>query len=88
MWKILGILLLIGAFIVAVKVALALLLLAGLIFRTKETISLIAILAAIAGFNAHPAIGITIIIVLIAASFLLKKKEDAANPAAITDEQE
>jgi uncharacterized membrane protein len=88
MWQFLGILLLIGVFIVAVKVALALLLLAGLIFRTKETIGLIGILAAIAGFNAHPAIGVIIIIVLIAASMHLKKKEEAANPAAITDEQE
>jgi hypothetical protein len=73
---------------VAIKVAIVLLFLAGLIFRTKETVGLIAILAAIAGFNAHPALGVVIIIVLIAASMHLKKKEEAANPAAITDEQE
>lgn len=72
----------------ALKIAIILLFLAGLIFRTKETIGLIAIMAAIAGFNAHPAIGVIIIIVLIAASMHLKKKEEAANPAAITYEQE
>ena len=45
---------------VALKVALVFLFLAGLIFRTNETVGLIVILAIFAGFRAHPGIGFAI----------------------------
>lgn len=60
MLRILGTLLLIAVIISAVKIALVLLLLAGLIFRTRETIGLIIVLGLLTAFNAHPAIGLTI----------------------------
>lgn len=61
MWRIIGFLLLFGAVVVAIKVAIVLLFLAGLIFRTKETLGLIAVLMVLAGFSAHPAIGFSLV---------------------------
>ncbi len=43
MWQFLTVLLLFGVAVLAIKVAILLLILAGLIFRTKETIGLLAI---------------------------------------------
>jgi hypothetical protein len=52
--QLLGALLLIGLAIFAVKVAILLLFLAGLIFRTKETAGLLAILGIVALFRNYP----------------------------------
>lgn len=49
---------------VALKIAVVLLFLAGLIFRTHETIGLIVILAIFAGFREHPGIGFAIVAVI------------------------
>jgi hypothetical protein len=54
MAQIVGILLLIGVAVVALKVALVLLLLAGLIFRTRETLGLIMVLGALALLRNYP----------------------------------
>lgn len=62
----------------ALKVAILLLFLAGLIFRTKKTIGLILILAIFAGFRAHPFICIAIIAVLLSVSLYFKRKEKNA----------
>ena len=66
MREILTILLLAALLTVALKVALILLILAGLIFRTRETVGLIVILAIFAGFRVHPGIGFTIVAVIVA----------------------
>ncbi len=50
----------------ALKIALVFLFLAGLIFRTNETVGLIVILAIVAGFRAHPGIEFAIVAVLTA----------------------
>jgi len=60
--EILTILLLAALLTVALKVALILLILAGLIFRTRETVGLIVILA----IFAHPGIGFAIVAVIVA----------------------
>jgi uncharacterized membrane protein len=69
---------LIGLVIFAVKVAILLLLLAGLIFRTKETIGLIGILAVFAGLAAYPLIGsvLLVIFVLVAIYRAINKPDD------------
>jgi hypothetical protein len=76
--QLIGIILLIGFAMFAFQVAILLLLLAGLIFRTKETVGLIAILAIIAGFTAQPLIATGVVIVLIAISLYFKNKEKKA----------
>lgn len=79
--QVLGFLLLVGLAIVAIKLALLFLLLAGLIFRTKETVGLITILAIFAGFSAHPALGAGLLVLAILVSLHFKRKEgQAAKP--------
>lgn len=51
MWQLLVAILAIGALVLVTKVAILLLLLAGPIFRTKQTIGLIVILAVFAAFR-------------------------------------
>ena len=70
MWKIIGFILLIGLLTVAVQVAIALLFLAGLIFRTKETVGLIIILGAFALLSAFPVIGLGLLAVMIVAAIV------------------
>lgn len=65
MAQIISAILLVGLAIFAFRLALLLLLIAGLIFRTKETVFLICFLAAIAAFNANPMIGSALFIVII-----------------------
>ncbi|WP_294275315.1 hypothetical protein [uncultured Sphingomonas sp.] len=65
MGKLFGFLLVLAMAIVAIKLAIALLILAGLIFRTKETIGLLLVLSAWAVFKAYPMISIGIVAVLI-----------------------
>ena len=57
------------------KVAIILLVLAGLIFRTKETVGLLMIGALWAGFKAQPLIGIGLIVLALAISLFFKRKE-------------
>lgn len=73
--QVLGFILLVGVAVFAIQLAIALLLVAGLIFRTKETIGLIAILAVFAGFRAHPGIGISLIVLAVLISLYFKGKE-------------
>lgn len=70
----------IGLFIFAVKVAIALLLLAGLIFRTKETIGLIVILAAFALLTKYPLIGFALIGILVVAAIVKAAANVKAEP--------
>lgn len=77
----LGFILLVGLAIFAIKLAFLFLLLAGLIFKTKETIGLVTILAIFAGFRAHPGIGIGLIVIAVLVSLYFKGKElNASKP--------
>lgn len=69
---------------IAIKAALVLLILAGLIFRTKETVGLLLIFAIIGGFAAHPLIGCGLLVGSVAISLFFKHKEQAE----WSDEQE
>lgn len=85
MGKVIGIILLIGLFVVALKIAIIVLLLTGLIFRTKETVGLIVILATISFFSNHPAIGFAAIATLVIMGIVKLLKSDVA-PKVITDD--
>ena len=63
--QIVGLILLVALFIYAFQLALILLVLAGLIFRTKETVGLILILAIFAGLAAYPVIGFGLLAALL-----------------------
>jgi predicted membrane protein len=79
MWQILGLLVVVGAMMVALKLAIAVLFLAGLIFRTKETLGLMLVLGVIAGFSAHPIIGFSLLGVGLAVSLYYKHKEESGS---------
>lgn len=64
MRELIAVILLAALLTVALKIALVFLFLAGLIFRTNETVGLIVILAIVAGFRAHPGIGFVIVAVI------------------------
>lgn len=68
--QIIGMILLVGLFIYAFQLAVVLLLLAGLIFRTKETIGLIVILALFAGLAAFPVAGFASLAAFIVAAIV------------------
>lgn len=75
MWRVLGFLALVGLVVTVFKLAIILLVVAGLIFRTKETVGLLLLLAVMAGFAAHPLIGTGLGLVLLAICLYYKKKE-------------
>jgi hypothetical protein len=65
MRKLMYAVLVVGLINIAVKLAIVAGLLAGLTFRTKETVALLAILALVSAFNAYPGIGLALIATLI-----------------------
>lgn len=67
---------------VALKIAVILLILAGLIFRTHETVGLIIILAVFAGFRAHPGIGFAMLTVLAIIALHRSAKKPPSGPPA------
>jgi len=75
MREIIAFFLLAALFAVAFKIAVLLLLLAGLIFRTEVTIGLLAISAIIAGLVAHPVIGIALLATALSTSLYFKRRE-------------
>ncbi|OYU00694.1 MAG: hypothetical protein CFE36_14555 [Sphingomonadaceae bacterium PASS1] len=66
---------------VAIKVALVFLFLAGLIFRTHETVGLIVILTIFSGFRAHPGIGFVIVAVVGAIALYRSVGEPSDEPS-------
>jgi hypothetical protein len=76
--QILGLILLVALFIYAFQLALILLILAGLIFRTKETVGLLLILAIFAGFAAYPLMGTGMLAALLL--YLFVKNGSKADP--------
>lgn len=77
--------LIIGFAVFAFKVAILLLFLAGLIFRTKETIGLILILGAFALLSAYPVAGIAVIIVAAISAFVINGRRPRDPPSAADD---
>jgi mannose/fructose/N-acetylgalactosamine-specific phosphotransferase system component IIC len=75
MWQFLGVFVFASLLVFAAKLAILLLVIAGLIFRTKETIGLLLLGGTITAFTAHPMIGIGIAGTLLAISLFFKYKE-------------
>lgn len=65
MAQIFAAILMVGLAVFTFKMAILLLILAGLIFRTKQTIGLLLLFAAIAAFNASPIVGSALIVIAI-----------------------
>ena len=76
--QVVGYILLVGLAIFAIKLALIFLLLAGLIFRTKETVGLLLLGAILYGFKAYPLISVGLAAVLLGVSLYFKRKEKLA----------
>lgn len=68
----------IAAFVYVTKVIIILIFLAGLIFRTKETVGLIIVLLVIGGFAKYPLIATAISATLLAVGLYFKRKERLA----------
>ncbi|WP_425228828.1 hypothetical protein [Sphingomonas sp.] len=64
-WKLLGFLVIVALAVVAIKIAFAFLFLAGLIFKPKETLILLALLGMLALFRNYPATCFTLAIIVI-----------------------
>ena len=85
MWKILGAIVVVSMVLAAFKLALVLLLVAGLIFRTKEMLGLLAVLATWAAFKAWPTVGFSIL-GLLAVYALVKAMRQPPETETNTDE--
>lgn len=73
--------------ITAFQMAVILLLLVGLIFRTKETLGMLTVLAGFAAFQAHPYVGIAVGLMVVATACIawLKRGDEAAELPADTE---
>ena len=88
MGQVIAAILLIVAIAVAFKIAIILLVLAGLIFRTKETIVLLAIGGLITLLSRHPMIGLAVIGAgIIAALTLRTRSRNSEDPPPSLPEQ-
>lgn len=63
MFRIIGGIILVGMVMATLKLALVGMLMAGLIFRTKETLGLMLLFAAIALLSAYPVAGFSLIVI-------------------------
>lgn len=78
MWRAIGFLMIVGLVVTVFKLALFLLVVAGLIFRTKETVGLLLLVGVMAASAAHPLIGTGLALVLLTISLYFKHKEKRA----------
>ena len=85
MAQLFGALLLIGLAVFAIKIAFVFLILAGLIFRTKETIGLLIVLGAWALFKAHPVAGIGLFAIAGIYAIVRAAKSDSATTEEVSD---
>ena len=83
MWKILGWLLLAALVLAALKLAIIVLILAGLIFRPRETVGLLMIGGILTGFAAHPLIGTGLLVTTLLVGWYIKKKHDRMEAAHV-----
>ncbi|OQW74777.1 MAG: hypothetical protein BVN32_12555 [Proteobacteria bacterium ST_bin14] len=78
MWQVILAFISIAIFVYVTKAIIILLFLAGLIFRTKETVGLIIVLVVLGGFATYPLIVTAITATLLAVGFYFKRKERLA----------
>lgn len=81
--RILTALVVVALAIQAVAVAVALAIMVGLIFRTKQTFAILAFCVALAAFAAHPGVGLLVIGLLAAISWLQKGKRPQEDAKAL-----
>ena len=86
MWKLLGYFMLVALIIVAIKLAFLLLLFAGLIFRTRQTLGIIFVLGVFALMRNYPGISFTAIGVAVVVALVMLSKKPTPPPVEITDE--
>lgn len=80
MWQVIAILLLAALLMAAFKIAIILLVVAGLIFKTKETVGLLAIGGVMNLFMLHPLAGVIGTAALLSLGAYLKRKEKRKQP--------
>lgn len=68
----------------ALKIALGLLLLAGLIFRTRETLGLLMIGGILTAFAAHPLISVGLLVTTLLVGRYFKKRHDRMEAAQVS----
>ncbi|MHA0328832.1 hypothetical protein [Sphingomonas melonis] len=88
MGQIIGILLVTALAIVAIKLALAVIILAGLIFRTKETLGVVLLLSAFAVLRAYPMASFGIVALLIIYAIIKVSKSGTPDDPAATAEED
>ena len=84
MREIIAIMLLAALLTVTLKIAFVFLILAGLIFRTQETVGLLMIGGILTGFAAHPLIGIGLLVTTLLVGRYFKKRHDRMEAAQVT----
>ena len=89
MGQIIGILLVVALAIVAIKLALVAIVLAGLIFRPKETLGVVLLLGAFAVLQAYPIVSFGIVALLIIYAIIkVSKSGTAAHSVAKIEEDQ
>ncbi|MDT0507444.1 hypothetical protein [Novosphingobium sp. MMS21-SN21R] len=75
-----------GAVLAAFQIAIVILVIGGLIFRTKETIGLLLLGACLSFFGAHPKIAAGIVFVIVAISMFVRRNNELPEEAPILPE--
>lgn len=75
MWQVLAFFAVFGLLVVTAKIAILVLILAGLIFRTRETVALLIVGGILTAFTNHPWIVTGVIVTLLSISYYYKRKE-------------
>ena len=88
MGQIIGILLVVALAIVAIKLAIAAIILAGLIFRPRETIGVVLLLGAFALLRTYPMASFGIVALLIVYAIIRLAKSDTADDPVNTTEED
>lgn len=88
MGQIVGILLVVALAIVAIKLAIAAIILAGLIFRPKETIGVVLLLGAFALLRTYPMASFGIVALLIVYAIIKLAKSDTADDPVDTTKED
>ena len=83
MAQVIGFLILVAVTVVALKLAILLVLLVGLIFRTRETVGLLMIGGILTAFAAHPLIVIGLLVTTLLFGRYFKKRHDRMEAAQV-----
>ncbi|RYE70250.1 MAG: hypothetical protein EOP17_01240 [Rhizobiaceae bacterium] len=76
MWQLLAAIAAFGILVVAIKVALIFMIIAGLIVRPKETFGILIVLGGLKAFSVHPWVTAVTLAALISAGYYYRRKED------------